>query len=160
VNRKTLAIVVELNIRLPDTHPPNMSALNAKISDPTNALSLFHGPQVPGLWDLNTGQLLDNQSQSYGEKVAIISKWQGVSWTYQSLRKESRRLGQKLLEGGVRPGDRVVILAGNCIEYIQLFFASTAIGAILVMINATFTAEEIIEAVDFVGMFCVFESFQ
>lgn len=92
--------------------------------------------------------------------MAIVSKWQGISWTYQSLRKESRRLGQKLLEGGVRLGDRVVILAGNCIEYIQLFFASTAIGAILVMIYATFTAEEIIEAVDFVGTFCVFESSQ
>ena len=44
-----------------------------------------------------------------------------------------------------------MVLAGNCIEYIQLFFATTAIGAVFVVIGVTFTAEEVIKAVDFVG---------
>ena len=45
-----------------------------------------------------------------------------------------------------------MVLAGNCIEYIQLFFATTAIGAVFVVIDVNFTTEEVVKAVDFVGM--------
>ena len=44
-----------------------------------------------------------------------------------------------------------MVLAGNSVEFIQLFFASTAIGATFVIIGATFTVEEVSRAVDFVS---------
>jgi hypothetical protein len=43
------------------------------------------------------------------------------------------------------------VLAGNTTEYVQLLFAVGGIGAIFAIINPTFTAEEVLSAIDFLG---------
>ncbi len=44
---------------------------------------------------------------------------------------------------GVRPGDRVAILAANCPEWILAFWATTSLGAVAVGLNAWWTTDEI-----------------
>ncbi len=48
---------------------------------------------------------------------------------------------------GVRPGDRVAILAANCPEWIISFWATVSLGAICVGLNAWWTEDEIRYAV-------------
>ena len=103
------------------------------------------------LTSLNIAQLLDKQQEQFPDKTAVISKWQGVSLTYETLNKSVREISGNLLRQGVRPQDRVVVLAGNTIEYVQLFLAVSAIGAIFTIINPTFTQDEILPAIEFVG---------
>lgn len=113
---------------------------------------IFQGPETGALQTFNIGQLLDNQDETRPDKTAIISKWQdNKSKTYNQLRGSSRRLASALLELGVRPHDRIVVLAGNSLEYTELFYAVAAIGAIFAIINPTFTMEEIIPAIEFLG---------
>ncbi|KAH8799094.1 putative amp dependent CoA ligase [Xylogone sp. PMI_703] len=112
---------------------------------------IFNGPTSPPLQDINIGQLLQQQFDLHSERVAVISRWQNISLTYQSIFNASRDLAQLLLLHGVRPGDHVVVLAGNSIEYLQLFFSVGGIGAIFVIINPTFSEEEAIAAIDFIG---------
>lgn len=98
------------------------------------------------------GKLLQQQLDRHPEKLAVVSRWQKASLTYQSLFDSSRDIAQSLLAHGVRPSDRVVILAGNSIEYLQTFFAVGGIGAVFTIVNPTFTPDEVISVVDFTGM--------
>ncbi|KAM3068854.1 hypothetical protein ACMFMG_011016 [Clarireedia jacksonii] len=124
--------------------PPSVSSVNTEAD-------IFKGPSDTKLWEINTGELLNREAQLHGSNQAVFSQWQNISWTYKTLRDESRDLAQKLINDGLLPGDRVVVLAGNCVEYLQLFFAVTAIGAVLVVINATFSLDEVINAVRFIA---------
>ncbi len=49
---------------------------------------------------------------------------------------------------GVRPGDRVAILAANCPEWVISFWATVSLGAICVGLNGWWTEDEIRYAVD------------
>src|SRR5215471_1947459 len=44
---------------------------------------------------------------------------------------------------GVRPGDRVAILAANCPEWIVAFWASVSLGAVVAALNGWWTRDEI-----------------
>lgn len=113
---------------------------------------IFQGPSSPQLIEFDTAKLLDQQQEHYGNKTAVISRWQGIKLTYSSLHATSRNVAQNLLYRGVGRGDHVVVLAGNSIEYVQLFFAVAGIGAIFSIINPTFTVEEVLDAVNFLSI--------
>ncbi|KUI58618.1 Putative acyl-CoA synthetase YngI [Cytospora mali] len=119
-------------------------------------VSILEGPQLPPLRDVNIGQLLDEQRKRYPERTAVVSRWQGRRLTYQDLHSDCLKIAQNLLSHGVRPGDRVVVLAGNALEYAQLLFAVGGIGAIFAIINPTFTQEEILSAVEFLKPSAIF----
>ena len=52
-----------------------------------------------------------------------------------------------LIALGVSHGDRIGIMAGNCAEYISVFFAAARVGAVIVVLNTTYTATELEYAV-------------
>jgi len=105
-------------------------------------LSLVHGPTEPPLLQLTLGELLDEQASERGTKECVVVSWTGARWTYAELQSQSKRLAKAMLALGINPGDRVGILAGNCEEYVAVFFATGYIGAILVVLNSTYTATE------------------
>ncbi|KAL6691943.1 acetyl-CoA synthetase-like protein [Trichoderma pleuroticola] len=109
---------------------------------PTQKLSLLHGPSDPPLVDLTLGELLELQTYQYGTKECIVIPWTGARWTYHELNQQSSALAQSLLNMGIGVGDRVGIMAGNCEQYAAVFFAVAKIGAILVILNNTYTATE------------------
>jgi len=57
------------------------------------------------------------------------------SYTYAELYRRSNRAANFLRERGVQRGDRVAMLAQNCVEHIDLFFATAKLGAMLVPLN-------------------------
>ncbi|KAK1248078.1 hypothetical protein MKX07_000966 [Trichoderma sp. CBMAI-0711] len=111
-------------------------------SPSTQRLSLLHGPSDPPLIDLTLGELLQLQTYQYGTKECIVIPWTGARWTYHDLNQQSSALAQSLLDMGIGVGDRVGIMAGNCEQYAAVFFAVAKIGAILVILNNTYTATE------------------
>ncbi|KAL1837606.1 hypothetical protein VTK73DRAFT_4642 [Phialemonium thermophilum] len=115
----------------------------------TQRLSVVYGPTDPPLVDLTLGELLDLQCLHHGAQECLVIPWTGARWTYNELNHQSRLLARALLAMGVREGDRVGIMAGNCEQYAAVFFAVTRIGAILVILNNTYTASEAQYALDF-----------
>ena len=107
------------------------------------SLSILHGTRQPGLLDLHLGTLLDLQAQTYSSKIALVSRAQNIRHSFSSLKARSRQIARGLLALGVSHGDCVGVFAGNCAEYAELFFACGRIGAILVVLNATYTSEEL-----------------
>jgi acyl-CoA synthetase (AMP-forming)/AMP-acid ligase II len=121
-------------------------------SDPQSvAYSLFHGPTDTPLINQNLATFLDTQCLEYGHREAIVTPWNGTRWTYDDLRQHSAFLARYLLSEGIRPGDRIGILAGNRVEYASVFFACMRIGAILVILNNTYTKQEVEYALSYTG---------
>lgn len=114
-------------------------------------LSIVHGPAEVPLLDFKLADFLDFQCVKYGSKECLVIPWTGARWTYEWLRQESVWLARALAERGIRPGDRIGIMAGNCEHYAVVFFACTRIGAILVILNNTYTASEAHYALEFTG---------
>ncbi|CAK1363026.1 unnamed protein product [Cercospora beticola] len=104
--------------------------------------SIFHGPSDPPLIALSLGEFLDLQCSKYGDREAVVTPWSSERWTYYDLKDHSSQLARYLHARGIQPGDRVAILAGNRAEYASVFFACMRIGAILVILNNTYTTAE------------------
>ncbi|KAL2753747.1 hypothetical protein ACRALDRAFT_2111180 [Sodiomyces alcalophilus JCM 7366] len=116
---------------------------------PKQKLSILHGPVEPPLVDLSLGELLELQTYQHGTRECLVIPWTGARWTYNDLNHQSLLLAQALLDMGIGVGDRVGIMAGNCEQYAAIFFAVTRIGAILVILNNTYTSTEAIYALKF-----------
>ncbi|KIW88513.1 uncharacterized protein Z519_11082 [Cladophialophora bantiana CBS 173.52] len=116
-------------------------------------LSILHGDSEVPLLDFTLGELLDFQCKRYGSKECLVVPWTGARWTYDRLREESIRLAKALVARGLRPGDRIGIMAGNCEQYVSVFFACMKLGCILVILNNTYTASEALYALKFTGTF-------
>jgi fatty-acyl-CoA synthase len=69
--------------------------------------------------------------------------------SYAEFDGGANRLARTLAKAGVRRGDRVAILAQNCVEYPWAYIACCRLGAILVPVNTRYRREEIRYAMDF-----------
>ncbi|KAK7414734.1 hypothetical protein QQX98_006418 [Neonectria punicea] len=109
---------------------------------PMQKMSVLSGPVDPPLVDLTLGELLELQTYQHGNQDCLVIPWTGARWTYNDLNQQSSALSQALLDMGLGVGDRVGIMAGNCEQYAAVFFAVAKIGAILVILNNTYTPTE------------------
>ncbi|MFQ5594599.1 MAG: long-chain fatty acid--CoA ligase [Anaerolineae bacterium] len=70
------------------------------------------------------------------DKVALVDSITGRRITYRQWNRQTNRLANWLWEAlGVRKGDRVAVLAMNCVEYLGVWFACGKLGAILQNLN-------------------------
>lgn len=113
----------------------------------TPAPALVHGPKEPPLWFKTLGSLIDEQADIYGDRIAAIFPWQSVRFSYRQLADRSKILGKAMLEMGLRNGDCIGIMAGNCHQYIEVFLGGGRIGCPVVVLNNTYTPEELKNAV-------------
>ncbi len=116
-------------------------------------LSIVHGDTTPALREITLGQLLDEQVALRGNSECLIVPWTRARWTYKDVQRESWTLAKELLQRGVKAGDRIGIMAGNCEEYVAILFAAGYLGAILVVLNGTYTVDEAVYAIEFAGKF-------
>ena len=85
--------------------------------------------------------LLQRGAQRYPDRDCIVLVDERV--TYAELESRARRAGQSMIALGVEPGDRVGILMANCLDFVELLFGASMIGAVPVLYNARFKAREI-----------------
>ena len=75
------------------------------------------------------------------EKVAVIDGER--RFTYRELDRYSDRFAAALLGGDVSPGDRVALLAPNCVEFVLAFFGILKAGAVVTTMNSGYREREI-----------------
>ncbi len=85
--------------------------------------------------------LLQRGAQRHPDRDCIVLVDERV--TYAELESRARRAGQSMIALGVEPGDRVGILMANCLDFVDLLFGASMIGAVPVLYNARFKAREI-----------------
>ena len=55
--------------------------------------------------------------------------------TYAQAAARSHRIARAFLALGLEPGERVVILAKNCIDYVLFYYAASRVGVVPVPLN-------------------------
>jgi fatty-acyl-CoA synthase len=86
-------------------------------------------------------ELLSEQADKAPNALAAISVDRRVS--YAELYSTSSQLAGRLYGDRIRPGDRVGLLSNNRIEWLEIFFALAALGAVIVPFSTWSTASEL-----------------
>jgi acyl-CoA synthetase (AMP-forming)/AMP-acid ligase II/ABC-type nitrate/sulfonate/bicarbonate transport system permease component len=76
---------------------------------------------------------LEKQAIERPNKTAILFKEEKI--TFSDLNALSNRLANRLLNAGIKKGDRIVLLFQNCPEFCVAYFAILKIGAIAVVLD-------------------------
>ncbi len=114
-------------------------------------LSHVSGATEVPLLETTIGQALSLAARRWGEELALVSRHQGLRWSWAELDAEVDQIASGLLAHGVGKGDRVGIWAPNCAEWTVAQFATAKVGAILVTINPAYRISEIEYALNKVG---------
>jgi fatty-acyl-CoA synthase len=77
--------------------------------------------------------ILRNNARHLGERTAVVMGRDRVS--YANLLRRALALEAGLLARGVRPGDRVAVMARHCVDYVALYFAAGKAGITLVPLS-------------------------
>jgi long-chain acyl-CoA synthetase len=96
-------------------------------------------------------QVYKNRLHSLGELIAMADGRAGVDFLVQGDRRLTydehnamvRRVAASLGELGVGHGDRIAILSANNVEWVVLWWAAAAIGAVVVPLNAWWKTDEL-----------------
>ena len=92
------------------------------------------------------GDILRRHAAVRGGKTAYVVGEARVD--YAAFHARSNRLARALARLGVARGDRVAVLATNCVEYPIVYFGCLKLGAIVVPVNARFGAAEVAAVVE------------
>jgi len=76
---------------------------------------------------------LETSAKSFPDKVALVHE--EVRATYQQLNSQANQLAQFFIQKGVTPGDRVVLLLENSLEYVVSYYAVLKAGGVAVPMN-------------------------
>ena len=99
--------------------------------------------------------LLSERARVTPDRLALVSIETGERLTYADLNARAERTAATL-RTLLEPGDRFGILAHNCIEFLDLFFAAGKAGVIVVPLSTRATAHELEAIVRDCGMRVLF----
>jgi fatty-acyl-CoA synthase len=108
-----------------------------------DSLSYAHGTADVPLRGQTIGELWDAIVAEHGGRDALISRHQGIRWSYEELDAKVQRCSRGLLALGVECGERVGIWSPNNAEWVVVQFATAKIGAILVNVNPSYRRSEL-----------------
>jgi fatty-acyl-CoA synthase len=119
-------------------------------------MSDFTASYVSGVSDVpllghTIGHALDRAAAAWGDRTALISRAQGVRWTWRELRDRADAFAAGLLALGLRRGDRIGIWSLNRAEWALTQFAAARAGLVLVTINPAYRLSELEFALNKVG---------
>src|SRR6266568_2065025 len=90
----------------------------------------------------NLGYFFDRTVERLPDKVAIIDLFGGRERksTYRQLDERMNRVAGMLARLDVRRGERVAMLVGNRVEFIEFFFGAMRAGTIPLLLNTRLAA--------------------
>ena len=102
--------------------------------------SYVHGASSTPLIGETIGENLRRVTAERPDRLAQITRHQGVRWTYADLLRRSEDLAISLRKLGLEKGDRVGIWSANVSEWVLAQFGTALAGLILVNINPAYRA--------------------
>ncbi len=128
------------------THAPNAASHPAPPAE-----SYARGATATPLIEQTLGAFFAAMAARQPEREALVSRHQGLRYTYAQLQAEARRLASALLRQGLVPGDRVGIWSHNNAEWVLMQLATAQVGLVLVNINPAYRTSEVEYALNKVG---------
>ena len=95
----------------------------------------------PATSAVNVADIVREAAEDHPSKPALW--FQGRTFTYEELDDIIDTIGAALAGIGVRPGDRVALIAGNVPEFITSFYGTLRVGAVISPVNVMLTPTEL-----------------
>ncbi|MFG0462528.1 AMP-binding protein [Pseudomonas sp. yb_1] len=105
--------------------------------------SYTRGRQDRPLLTQTIGQAFDATVARCSDSEALVSRHQGLRYSWRQLAEQVEIHARALIALGVNTGDRVGIWSPNCAQWSILQLASAKVGAILVNINPAYRVGEL-----------------
>ncbi len=106
-------------------------------------LSYTNGVTDTPLLGETIGANLERTARRFGDREALVSRHQGLRYTYADFDAEVDRVARALLALGLEKGERVGIWAPNCAEWALVQYATAKLGVVLVNINPAYRTSEL-----------------
>ncbi|EKF21408.1 AMP-binding enzyme family protein [Mycolicibacterium hassiacum DSM 44199] len=90
---------------------------------------------------LRVGDISTNNARRYPHKRALVDA--GRVHTWSQVDERARRLANFVRSRGLMPGDRVMVIARNCIEWPEIAFGLAKAGLITVPVNIRLAPDEV-----------------
>ena len=116
-----------------------MEAGQAGVTD----LSYARGPSSVPLLEETIGANLDRTVERFGDREALVSCAQQLSYSYRELAAAVDEVARGLIAAGLRRGERVGIWSPNCAEWTLVQYATAKLGVILVNVNPAYRTSEL-----------------
>jgi fatty-acyl-CoA synthase len=113
--------------------------------------SYVHGASCTPLIGETIGVHFDKVAERCGGRDALISRHQGIRWSYRALKERVDAFAAGLVALGLRPGERIGIWSPNNAEWVVAQFATAKAGLILVNINPAYRLAELEYALNKAG---------
>jgi fatty-acyl-CoA synthase len=106
-------------------------------------LSYANGISDTPLLGETIGANFERTVASFPDREALVSRRQGLRYTYQRLNEAVDVVARGLLDLGLGVGDRVGMWSPNCAEWVLVQYATAKTGIILVNINPAYRTSEL-----------------
>ncbi|MEV7192722.1 long-chain fatty acid--CoA ligase [Streptomyces sp. NPDC093510] len=90
---------------------------------------------------LSLAAILAEPARRHPDRTALVEG--ELRFSFKELWHEARAQGAALAELGVRPGDRVALMAPNTAEFPKAYYAVLAAGGVVVPVHLLLSAEEV-----------------
>jgi len=100
---------------------------------------------VPAAW-LNIGEVLRVNARKFPDRRAVKDARRDLS--YREFNERCCRLSHGLLKMGLKKGDRMCILAHNCVEFMELYVAAAKTGIVAVPINWRISKDDMVYVIE------------
>lgn len=87
------------------------------------------------------GDISANNARRYPNKRALVDGDRVLSWA--QVDERARRLANHLVGSGLSVGDRVLVIARNCIEWPEISFGLAKAGLVTAPVNVRLAADEV-----------------
>src|SRR5438105_1551601 len=105
--------------------------------------SYVSGTSDTPLLGLTIGDAFDRTVARFPDREALISRHQGLRYTWAQLQAEVDQAARGLMALGIERGERVGVWSPNRAEWVITQYAAAKIGAILVNINPAYQLHEL-----------------
>ena len=98
---------------------------------------------------MNVGDISAREAGRRPHKEAIVDPVRGRRVSYAELERRVSALAHAFAaDARIAPGDRIVILATNCVEYFEVYFAAARAGVIAQGLNWRLAADELAKIIE------------
>ena len=95
----------------------------------------MHDPATTAVGVSTIRALIDSMAESRPDAVYLLSPEARLDWTFEELRRQSNRLGRKLMDLGFVAGDKIAFMMDNGVFTAGLFLGAMYGGFVPVPIN-------------------------
>ena len=92
---------------------------------------------------LTFDQIIDGHASKYPMKIAVNDEKRKLS--FNKLLNHGKNLSNYFSSLNIKKKDRIALLAYNCSEFLEIMYASSKLGALILPINFRLNSEEILE---------------